>query len=129
MLERYKNSNIALLRQLAIQGKRKCTYCCKTARHYLGPNVKGGERFCCKPIAYECPNYTKYVGDKIRERYRNDENLLNFQREHVAKMGKDPEIQEKKRESMLRLHRGDCEECKQFQQNFKEAHARRKNND
>jgi len=119
---RNRDTKTSRMRKLIKDGKAKCKYCGEKANYLIHMNSK----LCCSETAKGCPSYKKYFSDLRKKLYKNNPEYLEFQRNHVKKMGKDKKIQEKKQETMIRLHRGDCEPCKEFQKKYKESHEKRK---
>jgi len=120
---RYNLDNLKLKYRIQL-GKEKCKYCGDTAHHLAGG---GGDYFpCCNEKTRKCPGYHDYISKIMKQKYIDHPELLDKMSESLKIAQNRPEVKEKKRESMLILHHGDCEPCKEFQTNFKQAHLNRR---
>ncbi len=104
-------------------GLLKCEICGRPARFAVY-----GNKPCCEDRSTKCPGHHEYISKVMIKKYKdNPELLINMSKKLKVSQNK-PEVKELKSNAMIRLHRGDCDECKEFQHNFKTAHkARRKN--
>lgn len=119
--EKYIDSVKQRMERLVAEGNQKCYICGEKANYWIG-KVKKQHTFCCSDRSKKCPKFHEYMSERRREAIRNNPKYLKLLREIVKDMGKDKEIQDKKREAMLQLHNGDCDKCKDFQKNYKEGH-------
>lgn len=101
------------MKKLAKKGKRRCKYCNQTAGYWLG-----GDNFCCSEKGRQCPNFYNWLSHNRKKYYAEHPEFLKKMQKIVKNMGKNEEIQNKKRETMLLLHNGECDKCKNFQKNF-----------
>ena len=93
----------------------------------LGKGNGNKDIFCCSETGRSCPGFGKYLGDLRLQYYKDNPEQLEFQRKNVKEINNRPEVKEKKRLAMLRLHRDSCDACLEFQTNYTEAQkARRK---
>ena len=104
----------------------ECYYCGKPATNYRGVNDKNEHVFtCCQKLRVGCEAYKKIISEQQKKRYENPLEKFKMKKIMLKVQNRD-EVKEKKSETMLNLHHGDCEPCKQFQKNFKEAHKQRR---
>jgi very-short-patch-repair endonuclease len=104
------------LRKELRNGSLKCFYCGNTAYYEIS---KG--RLCCSERAYDCPNYHQFDGDRKRQMYADNPEMIEKQRE-VGKINHNrPEVIEKKRQSMLKLHHEDEGFIKKYRNGIQHA--------
>lgn len=107
----YHSKKHTRLREIAA-GEHKCIYCERIARFMISYY-----RPCCQPKGRLCPNYGHYISDIMKKRYiKNDEREKMSDR--MIEVQNRPDVKTKKQEAMLRLHRGDCPECLDFQRKY-----------
>lgn len=122
----YKYRTKTLMEKLIQTGDVTCYYCDKPAKYYKGI-VKGEHRFtCCADIRHNCKGFKKFTSDRMKQRYIDDPSLRIKMSESLKKAQNLPEVKRKKQLSMLHLHNDDCGECKEFKDNFKAAHRKRR---
>ncbi len=104
-------------------GIMKCVICGRRARFAVF-----GDRPCCEDRLLKCPGHHDYISKIMKNKFKNDPGLKVRMSKSLKEAQNRPEVKEAKSDAMINLHRGDCDECKEFQHNFKVAHkARRKN--
>jgi len=121
MRETLKNSRLGKLRALVEKGEIKCKYCDEPAK-YLSNNYY----VCCSKTAKECPGYHNWLSEHMKEKYKNNPELVDEQRRIGKEVHNRPNVIESKSNTMIMLHHGDCEPCKEFQKNYKEGQAKRR---
>jgi hypothetical protein len=113
LLKRNYNSKAQRMKRQLEREELKCVSCGETAKHLVGNYTP-----CCMPRKKQCPNFHEYLSNKFKQRYANNPEHVEKQRQIALDVNNRPEVIEKKREKMLMLHRGDCDECKEFQENY-----------
>jgi hypothetical protein len=121
-LERHRNSRKQTLEREIAAGMHKCFVCGQPAK-YLDPHKYIA--LCSKKMR-DCPEIKTYTRKQRLKMFEEHPELKEIYRQVAYDVHNREEVKEKKRETMLRLHHGDCEECKTFQTNFKEAHKKRR---
>jgi len=121
-LKQYENYPSSILKREIRDGKHPCIYCGMTA-NYL---VKRGP--CCSRKAKECPGHKLWLRKVMIQKYIDNPELKEKMRNVSREVHNRSSVKEAKSEKMFHLHNDDCLECKQFQQKFKVAHARRRGN-
>lgn len=92
-----------------LMNKKMCAYCHNEAFY-----IVAGTKNCCVPRAYSCPGYTKWMGDKLRKKYKEHPERIETQKRVGKEVHNRPEVIEKKRKTMLNLHKND----KKFNENY-----------
>lgn len=115
----YRDSKWNKFKRKIERGEVKCKYCDETARFFIS------NAGCCQPNAKKCPNYTKFVGDKMRKKWKDPEYKKLMSKVLVEAQNR-PEVKEAKSDAMIVLHNEDCEPCKSFQKNYREGYAKRR---
>lgn len=123
--EKNKTAHKNMMKNLARKGKRRCKYCNEIAKYWIS-RTNGKDIFCCGEKAKDCPGYKKWFSEMKKKSYRDNELYLEKQRSFVKALGKDNDVQQKKRDAMLKLHNNDDEKSKEYQMNFKSAHELRR---
>lgn len=119
-LNKYKDSPRGKVRRSIEDGTAKCVYCGDTAHFMIFENKP-----CCTETAYDCPNHSKARGESIKQKYaENPERCINMSRTMKEVQNRD-DVKQKKSNTMIELHRGDCEPCIEFQNNYKEGIEKR----
>jgi hypothetical protein len=107
----YKEETLVMLAEFQ-KGNLKCFYCDETAKYMINGKP------CCQPKLKLCPEQHNYVSKILKEKYIKDPTLRERMSESLKIAQNKPEVVEKKRETMILLHRGDCDECKEFQKRY-----------
>ena len=115
------NSKSHTLQREIDAGKHTCKYCGEPAKYLVG-----GTTPSCKPMGRECPYFNDWFSNSRRQMYIDRPDLLEFQRKNVKEINRRPDVVDKKSARMLELHRGDCDECKTFQENYHAAQKKRR---
>jgi len=113
---RNKNSRISKLKLKVKNGEVKCHYCGNTAKYVIS-----GFRGCCGIYAKHCPEYSKVIGDNIRQSYIDDPSKHEKMTKAMLKCQNRPNVIKKKRKSMTKLHKQDCNVCVEFQHNYEKG--------
>jgi len=111
--ERNKHSRAAVNRREAAEGKHKCKYCGGIAQFWRFP-----DNFCCEDHARKCPGYHTWSSENKLQLYRDRPELRELQRKIGLEVHNRTSVKEQKRETMTILHRGDCNECLDYQKKY-----------
>ena len=123
--ERSEYSNIRIMKKAAATGLFPCKYCGEPGLYY-GGYINKKHKFYCTPKGRDCPEFNNYLSKVHKEKFENNPDLLVKMSKKMKEVQNRPEVKEQKSNSMIQLHRGDCEPCKEFQENFTEAQKARR---
>jgi hypothetical protein len=111
-----KHPHINNLRKSIESGNQKCVICGKVAKY-----LTSSQKPCCEPKLPECPEYSKMVSKKMKQRYAENPKLIQQQREIGREVHNRRSVVKKKREKMKDLHHGKSKEAKKFQKNYQKG--------
>jgi len=89
-----------------------CDYGCGQTAHY---KVGADDKPCCSQRAYDCKNYSKWFGSKIKRRYKEHPERIKMQRRIGKEVHNRKSVIEKKRKAMLNLHKSDPKFAKNYE--------------
>ncbi len=118
---RFKNSKLRILKRQVESGKLNCVYCGDPAKYVLA-----NYRVCCSKGAKSCPKFSKYLGDKKRQFYRDNPQSKEIMSLAMYEAQNRPEVKEKKSKAMIKLHTEDCIPCVEFQHNYSKSQIKRR---
>jgi len=121
MLARNFHSKKQTLERQLRKGIYRCSYCGAVA---VTKNINN--MFCCKKLAYDCPEYSNFLSVIKKMNYEENPDLRIKMSKAMIEAQNRPDVQDKKSQSMIHLHNDDCEPCREFQKNYKEAHKKRR---
>ncbi len=113
---RNKDSKISKLKEKLKNGEIRCCYCGNVANHIIS-----GYRGCCEKYAKLCPLYSQVIGNNIRQAYIDDPSKHEKMTKAMLKAQNRPNVIEKKRISMTKLHNQDCIKCVEFKHNYEKG--------
>ena len=119
----FHSAKQTLERQIKL-GVFKCVYCGSVAVIKTNSGV-----FCCSKEARSCPEYSNYLSQIKKMNYDENPEMRATMSKAMLEAQNRPDVQEKKSQSMIHLHNDDCEPCREFQKNYKEAHKKRRTAD
>jgi hypothetical protein len=103
------------------RGKARCYMCGQKANFYTTSG-----HMCCSESSRDCPEYNKTISDRMKLKYKLKPELLQYMSETMKVVQNKEKVRRAKKLKMLHLHNDDCDECKEFQQKFKQAHKERR---
>ena len=116
----YHSKAQTLIRELE-SGNAACYYCGETATVILTSS-----KFCCSLTAYKCQGYKDHASKVYKQKYIDQPELIENMSKIMKKVQNRPEVKRKKSETMIYLHRDDCEKCVEFQENYTTAQKKRR---
>ena len=102
-------------------GIEKCHICNEKRAKYFDRDIA-----ICEKKRKDCPGFHDYMSKIHKNRYKKQPELKEKMSELMKEVQNREEVKTKKSDTMTMLHRGDCEPCKEFQKNFKNAHKKRR---
>ena len=81
------------------EGKFNCIYCGEKGNHIIQGSWKTGKP-CCKPKAKLCPTYSKVNSERMKQRYKDNPELIEKQRQIGLEVHNRPDVIRRKSESM-----------------------------
>lgn len=99
----------------------KCIYCGEEAEFKIS-----GDRPCCREKARLCPNFKKIISEWAKKYNKEHPEKVKEHLKKLSEMQRDPEIIEKKRAAMKRLHTGTDEKSLLFQKRYRESKEKQK---
>jgi len=117
--QRYKLDRL-LLRYRIQLGKEPCKYCGEPANFYNGTLA------CCTAKSYDCPQYHKWVGDRFRQKYIDQPDLIERMSASLKISQNRPSVKAAKSKAMKHLHNDDCDKCEDFRRRYFRKVGRKK---
>ena len=99
----------------------KCFYCGEVATEF-----RDDGRHLCNPRARSCPGFHDALSALHKQRYIDHPEYLVKMSKTMKRVQNKPEVKEKKSNTMILLHHGDCEPCKEFQKNYSKSTDKRR---
>ena len=124
-LKKSQYCNTTIMKQVAASGAFKCRFCDKPGIYYKGYINNEHIFHCCKNVR-DCEGFHKYLSNLHKQRFIDNPELKKKMSKLMKKVQNRPELIEKKSESMLNLHNGDCDSCKEYQYNFYKGQKNRR---
>lgn len=113
-LEKIEQDDLDSYQQDIKDGKFKCKYCGRPSAYTLSNN----NEFCCSEYARKCPGFSKWLNINMKQRYKdNPQHGINMSKAMKEAQNR-PEVAEKKRAAMKKLHNQNCDKCTDFQKNY-----------
>ena len=109
----HPKTKVGQLRTKLVNGDLECKYCGEPAKFLINNATP-----CCTNRTKECPEYKAWFSNMRRESYIDNPKYSINMSKAMKKCQNKPEVKLKKQRSMELLHRGTCEECTEFQENY-----------